>query len=82
MRLQILSVEAMRPIQRFKLRLFKWLVAGYIPPPFIPMSYRRELFGQHFISAFQDTMRRASDWQVGELELFAAFVSKQNSGQY
>ena len=81
MRLKILSIEAMRPWQKLKLNLLKWVI-GYMPPPFLPMSYRRELFGKLFADALQDTLRRNSEWQVGELELFAAFVSKQNSCQY
>lgn len=81
MRLRILSLSGMRPLQRLKLRLFKWM-AGYIPPPFLALSYRRELFGKYFIAAFQDAMRRPSEWQVGELELFAAFVSQQNRCRY
>lgn len=81
MRLTILSVQGMRPLQRLKLRLFN-LVAGYIPPPFLALSYRRELFGKAYSAALQDTMRRSSAWQVGELELFAAFVAQQHRCKY
>ena len=42
------------------------------------MSYRPELFGRPFSAALQRVMRGPSDWSVGERELFAAFVSRQN----
>lgn len=83
MRLLVLSLHGMRPLQRLKLRLFKRFISGgTIPPVFFPMSYRRELFGRHFIAALQETLRRESAWQVGELELFAAFVSQLNRCRY
>lgn len=82
MRLQLLSLTGMRPWQRVKMRLFKRLLNGFIPPVFFAMSYRRDLFGRYFIDALQDTMRRKSEWHVGELELFAAFVSKLNRCRY
>lgn len=42
------------------------------------LSYRSEMFGEPFSRALQRVMRGASEWSVGERELFAAFVSVQN----
>ncbi|MGH7490993.1 MAG: hypothetical protein ACREOO_01225 [bacterium] len=46
------------------------------------MSYRRELFGQHLATCFREGMRQAREWSVGEVELFAAFVSRLNECEY
>lgn len=51
---------------------------GYVPDVVKTLLHRPALFGKAMGEAFQDTMRRPSDWHVGELELFAAFVSRQN----
>ncbi len=42
------------------------------------LMYRQELFGRPFSEALELVMRGASEWSVGERELFAAFVSAQN----
>ena len=42
------------------------------------IAYRSELFGAPFSRALQGVMRGPSEWEVGERELFAAFVSGQN----
>jgi hypothetical protein len=42
------------------------------------LLYRPQFFGNHFNSLCQAILRGRSDWSVGERELFAAFVSKQN----
>ncbi|MES1248008.1 MAG: hypothetical protein ABUS54_10085 [Actinomycetota bacterium] len=40
------------------------------------LQYRPDLFGGPFSAFLQELMReRASDWSVGERELFAAFAS-------
>jgi hypothetical protein len=46
------------------------------------LSYRPELFGQPFSAFLQELLRGNSDWNVGERELFAAFVSRQNQCRY
>ena len=40
--------------------------------------YRSEFFGTHYGRYLNAVMRGASEWSVGERELFAAFVSKAN----
>jgi hypothetical protein len=42
------------------------------------LSYRPELWGRPFNHLLQAVMRGPSEWAVGERELFAAFVSRQN----
>jgi hypothetical protein len=43
------------------------------------LLYRPEAFGRPYSLALDDTMRGPSEWSVGDRELFAAFVSRQNS---
>jgi hypothetical protein len=42
------------------------------------MSYRRSFFGGPAMRAAQAIMRGPSEWDVGQRELFAAFVSAHN----
>lgn len=51
---------------------------GYVPDVVKTLMHRPALFGKEISGAFQDVMRGPSDWSVGERELFAAFVSRQN----
>ncbi len=46
------------------------------------LSYRPELFGQPFSAHLEAVLRGPSDWNVGERELFAAFVSRTNQCKY
>lgn len=80
MRLEILKTGH-RPLQKLLMRVVKRLV-GQVPGPIALMSYRRELFGKGLARCFQEAMREQTQWSVGEVELFAAFVSKQNSCSY
>jgi hypothetical protein len=49
------------------------------PPDVVKMLlYRKEYFGGPYNELLQDVMRGPSEWSIGERELFAAFVSKQN----
>lgn len=70
-----------RPLQRLQLGLMKAMLGG-VPGPVAVCSYRREWFGRHFAAYTQQAMRRATEWTVGEVELFAAFVSKKNKCQF
>jgi hypothetical protein len=58
------------------------LVGKPVPDVSRVMAYRPEIFGESFCICLQDVMRGPSDWSVGELELFAAFVSRTNSCQF
>ena len=76
MRLRILETGH-RPLQKFFLALIKRYI-GEVPGPVLTMSYRRELFGRFFAASLHEGMRGAKEWRLGEVELFAAFVSKLN----
>jgi hypothetical protein len=52
---------------------------GTEPPDVLKtLHYRPELFGRPFSDTLDLAMNGASDWSVGERELFAAFVSSLN----
>ena len=49
------------------------------PPDVIKtLFYRPAHFGKPFSALVQASLRRQSEWTVGELELFAAYTSKLN----
>ncbi|MEM7468921.1 MAG: hypothetical protein AAF387_18810, partial [Pseudomonadota bacterium] len=58
------------------------LSMGHVPPPMRVLSYRRKIFGAHFLDCLTRGMRHADEWSIGETELFAAFVSKLNRCEY
>jgi hypothetical protein len=80
MRLEVLN-NGHRPLQKLAFRLAGFR-DGRIPGPVSVLSYRRALYGKHFAAAIQDAMRKMTEWTVGQTELFAAFVSKQNECHY
>ena len=57
-------------------------ITGFLPGPLALNSYRPELFGKQFSICIHEAMRRDSDWDKSELELFGAFVSKQLECQF
>jgi hypothetical protein len=80
MRLSILD-NGRRPVQKIFLRIVR-LVSGRVVGPVLVMSYRKELFGKYLAACIQEAMRGGKAWSVGEVELFAAFVSKLNQCSY
>jgi hypothetical protein len=70
-----------RPLQKAQLAIIRALV-GQVPGPILVMSYQRNLFGKFFAACLQAGMRKMTAWTVGEVEIFAAFVSKQNHCTY
>ena len=80
MRLRILETGH-RPLQKLLLGLIRRYI-GKVPDPILTLSYRRKLFGRFFAASLHEGMRGAKEWQVAEVELFAAFVSKLNACQY
>ena len=81
MRLQILE-KGLRPLQKVILRMVKTISGGKVPGPILVLSYRRELCGKYIAACYQEGMRKATEWSLGEVELFAAFVSKLNQCKY
>lgn len=63
--------------QRIVFALFR-AILGQVPGPVLALSYRRNFCGKHLARCYQQGLRRAREWSVGEVELFAAFVSKLN----
>lgn len=54
------------------------LMVGHAPGVVRTLLYRKSYFGGRFSELTQQVMRGPSPWTVGERELFAAFVSRQN----
>lgn len=59
-------------------KLEQVLAGKPVPDVVRVLSYRPQLFGIPFSACLEDVMRGPSEWSVGERELFAAFVSRQN----
>ena len=76
MRLQILN-SGHQPAQKEKFKVIEARF-GRVPDPILTLSYRPELFGRYFAACYHQAMRASSQWRIGEVELFAAFVSKLN----
>ena len=56
------------------------LLSGFRAPDVLrTLKYRARFFGRPHSAHTQAVMRGASEWSVGERELFAAFVSKLNN---
>ena len=49
-----------------------------IPGPILALSYRRNECGRRLARCVQESLRGAREWQGGEIEIFAAFVSSLN----
>lgn len=71
----------LRPLQKVFLRAFT-LMFGRAPGPVLIASYNKPFFGNSWAPCMKQGMRSATEWSVGEIELFAAFVSRINSCGY
>jgi hypothetical protein len=80
MRLAVVE-NGLSPVQKLLSRVVR-LAAGQVPGPILTFSYKKDLFGKAFTACLQEAMRRPTAWTVGEVELFAAFVSKLNRCAY
>lgn len=80
MRLEILH-HGHRFLQKIQLGFFKKIL-GVVPGPIAVISYNRDFFGKYFAQWVHQTLRRGKHWSVGDLELFAAFVSRANECPY
>lgn len=58
----------------------RWV--GHVPGSVSATSYRRNFFGKHFARCVQEALRTDREWSVGELEIFAAFISRLNRCRY
>jgi hypothetical protein len=73
--------EGLRCVQKLLLRGFK-RIAGDAPGPVLIASYNKRFFGNAWARCMKEGMRGATEWSIGEVELFAAFVSQVNSCAY
>ena len=80
-RLKILD-NGFRPLQKILMKLVGLPSGGFVPGPVRVMTYRREIFGKYWRACVQEGMREGKEWTVGEVELFAAFISKLNECEY
>ena len=68
-------------LQRVQYAVIRRFV-GHVPGSVSATSYRRNFFGEHFARCVQEALRTQGEWTVGELEMFAAFVSRLNQCRY
>jgi hypothetical protein len=68
-------------LQRLQYAVIRRFV-GHVPGSVSATSYRRKFFGKHFARCAQEALRAQGEWTVGELEIFAAFVSRLNRCRY
>ena len=73
--------SSLRPIQKLVLRAFRTMF-GSTPGPVLIASYNKRFFGDGWAPCMKKGMRSATEWSIGEIELFAAFVSRINSCGY
>jgi hypothetical protein len=77
-----LRLPPLRHGHRLRERLFMGLMrlmTGHGAPDVVrTLLYRRDFWGDRYNDVLQPVMRGASEWSVGERELFAAFVSSRN----
>ncbi len=81
MRLKILDDQAQlirERVSRISSASTHFEISGSI----VLMSYRRDLFGKQMAECFHEGMRASTEWSIGEVELFAAFVSSLNKCKY
>ena len=59
------------------------LFSGYrMPDVAKTLRYRPEYFGGPMSALFQEVMRGPSAWTIGDRELMAAYVSRQNACEF
>ena len=81
MRLQIIE-NGLSTLQKLQMALIRKLMAGHVPGPIPALSYRADFFGKQFNDCVQMALREATEWHKSETELFAAFVSYNNTCQF
>ncbi len=64
--------------EKIKLRMIQAMSLAPAPDIIKTLMYRPSFFGKPFSAITHEVMRGPSEWSVGERELFAAFVSRQN----
>lgn len=80
MRLSIL-IKGHNFLQKLQFKIIKTIM-GTVPGPIATLSYRRSFFGKHYAKWLHSSMRGLNYWSIGEAELIATYVSKNNKCQY
>lgn len=75
--MRLTRVERGRLPRRLMFPLLR-LMVGTVPDVSRTLMYRPPFFGRAYNEVLHQVMRGPSEWNVGERELFAAFVSAQN----
>ncbi|HZS39200.1 MAG TPA: hypothetical protein VFF06_20355 [Polyangia bacterium] len=65
-------------LQKVQLKLMGLVMRGGAPDVVRALLYRKKYWGRQQNKLLQQVMRGPSEWSIGERELFAAFVSRQN----
>lgn len=77
MRLSILdSGHTLR--HRLQMRVMAMVRGTKLPDVVRTLLYRRDFFGKPFGRLTHHAIQESPHWSIGECELFAAFVSRQN----
>jgi hypothetical protein len=77
MRLSVLdSGHSLR--YKLQMRVMSLIRGATLPDVVRMLLYRREFFGKPFGRLTHHAIQESPHWSIGECELFAAFVSRQN----
>jgi hypothetical protein len=68
--------------QKLMLKVMPLMTGFGVPDVVRMLLYRNDFFGKPYNKLLNGVMRGPSEWRVGERELFAAFVSRQNHCSY
>ena len=77
----LVSWKAMAGATAYQLTLIR-LTSDFTPDILKVICHRPGYFGAPYSAAVQSALRGPSAWTVGERELFAAFVSRQNECRF
>ncbi|NIP27891.1 MAG: hypothetical protein GWO38_29765 [Phycisphaerae bacterium] len=81
MRLEILDNGHSR-IQKVFLSIIRKMMGGFVPGPIMIQSYRPNFFGKPYNETVDAALRKSEYWTKTEVELLAAFISRQNQCQF
>lgn len=81
MRLEILD-NGHSKVQKIFLTLIRKMMGGFVPGPILMQSYRPDFFGKPYNDAVAAALRGTKVWTKAEVEILAAFVSKNNECQF
>ena len=81
MRLEILD-NGHSKIQKIFISLIRKMMGGFVPGPILIQSYRPNFFGKPYNEAVETALRKSKVWSKTEVEILAAFVSKNNQCQF